>query len=109
MGNHTAGELIVTHVRYLTEHRTNESALELLDLAIARAKESSSFSSDVEFDDDNHTDTPLGKLIFEAFAPNGLADIPRYNELNEDEDEYEAFDELYEATYGAFSARYELS
>jgi hypothetical protein len=58
------------------------------------------------FDDALNTDQPAGRLIFEAFAPNGVADIPAYDLANEEGSE--DFDTLYDATFGAFDKRYGL-
>lgn len=109
MGNHSIGRAFAAIVETALERRRpDESALDILDMA---AEKTDIRGADAEFDDARNTDQPLGKLIFEAFAPNGIADIPLYDRLNAG-DELNAddvsFDELYDATYGAFRKRYDL-
>jgi len=110
MGNHSIGAAMAAVAATMADRRRDgETALEILDAA---ADASGVRGMDAEFDDAREPGQPLGDLIFEAFAPNGLADRERYNELNEasfdDDAAMEAFDALYDATYGAFSKRYKL-
>ena len=96
MGNHTAGALINNFaVQFAKDRRPNETAIEILDRAVKAAKASPGFSPDCEFEasdpynpgmkhpliDEWRDPTPaaiLGMLMVEAFAPNGLRDLPRY-------------------------------
>lgn len=96
MGNHAAGDLISNFAELLAAQRKPEdTALDILDRAVARAKASSEFTPDAEFEaghptkpgivhpvicqwTDPHPLAPLGMLMVEAFAPNGLRDLPKY-------------------------------
>lgn len=117
MGNFAVGRQMGSLVKVMVERRLEgETAIQILDAAAEMCELN---GTDAEFEDDKRTDQPLGRIIFEAFAPNGADDIAVFEELEtsiddgevEDEalDEAQAkFDELYEATYGAFSKRYDL-
>ena len=101
MGNHAAGRLVVLHVeRALAARTADQSALDVLDLAVSRAKTENGFGSDVEFEStdpdhpeqvhpdytderDPHPSAKLGMLLLEAFAPNGVADAERYRPMIE--------------------------
>ena len=96
MGNHQAGDLIANFAEmFAAQRKPNESALDILDRAVERAKACSGFSPDAEFEashpkkpgivhsvighwTDPHPLAPLGMLMVEAFAPNGLRDLPKY-------------------------------
>lgn len=120
MGNHTAGVLIATFAQaYGARRKPAETALEILDQAIAQAKLASGFSPDVEFEathptdmgvthpiigrwDDPHPLAPLGMLMVEAFAPNGLRDLPRYWFANGVQEDYPDGDRLAEEATDAW-------
>lgn len=116
MGNHTAGDLIANFAELLVAQRKpHETALEILDRAVERAKASSGFTPDAEFEashptksgivhpvighwTDPHPLAPLGMLMVEAFAPNGLRDLPKYWwMMGVPEEEYPDADKLNEA------------
>lgn len=118
MGNHTAGDLIANFAELESAQRKpTETALEILDCAVKRAKASSGFSPDVEFEashptkpgtvhpvigfwTDPHPLAPLGMLMVEAFAPNGLRDLPKYWwALGVPDDEFPDADKMNEASY----------
>ncbi len=106
MGNHAVGAAFIGIAETMIERRLEgETALMILDAA---ADKSGIRGADAEFDDSLDTSEPVGRLIFEAFAPNGVEDIPRYDELNETDEDYDAFDDLFEATFGEFRKRYKL-
>jgi hypothetical protein len=132
MGNQTAGTMIAQQVRRLVERRKDESAIDLLDAAMAWAKAQSGFSSDAEFEAedpdrpghghpdyanerDPHPKSALGLLMVEAFAPNGLEDLPRYEAMltgtapgADPSDEDAAQDAWYDEVCDPFKARYDL-
>lgn len=68
MGNHDAGRAMVAVGCALADQRekTGQSAREILDIACKDYR-----GCDAEFDDDAHPDYPFGKLITEAFMPEG--------------------------------------
>jgi hypothetical protein len=117
MGNHTAGDLIANYAAFFSEHRKpNEAALDVLDRAVAKAKVTSGFSPDAEFEashpteagtvhpiignwTDPHPLAPLGMLMVEAFAPNGLRDLPRYWWTTGFTDDYPDAERLHEEAY----------
>lgn len=104
MGNHSIGAAYVAIVETALDRRKpGETALEILNMA---ADKSGICGADAEFDDALDTDQPTGRLIFEAFAPNGVDDIPAYDLANETGTV--DFDTLYDATYGAFRKLYNL-
>ena len=128
MGNHTAGHLINEYATLLDAQRQpGQSALDILDKAVARAKTSPGFSPDVEFESadpdhpdrvhpdfdqwtDPHQKAVLGMLLIEAFAPNGLADLPRYEPMLDADDPNEemACDAWRDEICRPFTARYTL-
>ena len=99
MGNHIAGDLIAKFAAVFANQRgAGEKAIDLLDRAVAQAKAVPGFSPDAEFESsdpndprcvhpdfdswrDPHPKAALGMLMVEAFAPNGLADLPRYQAM----------------------------
>ena len=97
--------------------REGESALALLDAA---ADAAGIRRMDADFDGQHDAEEPMGRLLFEAFAPKGTDDIPRYLELMyaiddgdiEEGPELDAaqkeFHALHEAVYGGFRKRYAL-
>lgn len=133
MGNHTAGRLIADYAAMLVQTRgPDQSALDVLDAAVAKAKANPGFSPDAEFesqdpndptsthpefimDTDPHPSSPLGMLMLEAFAPNGTADVERYRPMlegtpdgEEDEAEETACERFWEEVKDPFRARYGL-
>ena len=131
MGNHVAGRIMALHVeRTLAARTPDQSALDVLDLAVSHAKAEDGFGSDVEFEStdpehpgqvhpdysderDPHPSAKLGMLLLEAFAPNGVADAERYRPMLEgtppdgDESAEEAaYDAWYEEVGRPFDDRY---
>lgn len=114
MGNHTAGDLLANFAAMYAEVRKpEETALEILDRAVTRAKGVSGFSPDAEFEashptekgvthpilcdwTDPHPLAPLGMLMVEAFAPNGLRDLSKYWFTNGVPEDYPGGDKLNE-------------
>ena len=96
MGNHTAGAMIAKNAELAwVQLRPGMSALIALDHAVESARRSPGFTPDAEFEAshptkpgqvndvfndwrDPHPASPLGMLMVEAFAPNGLRDLHRY-------------------------------
>lgn len=94
MGNHVAGKAIGLLAQTLWERRQpGETALELLDQACAGYR-----NCDAEFEaedpnnpghdhpeycsyTDPHPKAGLGMLIVEAFSPNGVVDLPKYEAM----------------------------
>lgn len=126
MGNHVAGQAIEKAATILVARRKpGETALALLDQACK-----GHHNTDAEFEStdpdelsqvhpeyanstDPHPKAPLGMLLLEAFAPNGVADQARYAPMlgSEDpDDDGEAEDAAYELwrteVYEPFKARY---
>lgn len=121
MGNHVAGRAIglaAEHAR-LTR-KPGDTAIELLDRVCARYR-----GADAEFEaeDPNHPDqvhpdyddytdphpgAALGMLMVEAFAPNGLQDLPRYAAMLDGvgEEEEAAFDAWAAEVEDPFRRRY---
>jgi hypothetical protein len=101
-----AGDLIAKFAAIQSaQRRPGDKALDLLDKAVAEAKSVSGFTPDAEFEashptqagivhpiladwTDPHPLAPLGMLMVEAFAPNGLRDLPRYWFANGVPDDY---------------------
>jgi hypothetical protein len=127
MGNHTAGDLINAYATQFAAQRTDgETALDVLDKAVKAAKSSSGFTPDVEFEasdpdrpgythpeftfwTDPHPKAVLGMLMVEAFAPNGLADLPKYTPASDSEEDSDDAYDLWETEVGSpFNRRYEL-
>lgn len=97
MGNHTAGRYVVMAATIMAERRqAGETALEILDSAVAMAKENYDYSDDTEFDDAAQPGAPFGDLLTEAFYPN--------YEANPDSDD--DGDQWYDLVYAPFKARY---
>ena len=119
MGNNRLGATFARIAETMVDRRREgETALEILDAAAEAAEIR---GMDMDFDDQNRPDQPLGLLMFEAFAPNGVKDAERYASLEESIDdgdlepgsaELEAaqteFDSLYQAVHGSFRKRYRL-
>jgi len=119
MGNNRLGASMASITEALVpRRREGETALDLLDAA---ADAAGIRGMDADFDGQDRPGEPLGDLLFEAFSPNGIADIERYEEVSQSIDdgeveygtpEHEAaqaeFDAMYEAVYGGFRKRYDL-
>ena len=119
MGNNRLGATFAKIAETMVaRRREGETALEILDAAAGAAEIR---GMDMDFDDQDRPSEPLGLLLFEAFAPNGVQDAERYASLEEsiDDDELEygspeheaaqtEFDAMHEAVHGAFRKRYEL-
>lgn len=96
MSNHMSGDLIAKFAAIYSANRDSlETPLGILDRAVAKAKSVSGFTPDAEFESshpikpglvhlhvnnwtDLHPEAPLGMLMVEVFAPNGLRDLPKY-------------------------------
>ena len=123
MGNHVAGEAMGRMGQMLYERRRpEETAIDLLDQICMPYK-----NCDAEWeagdparpghkhpDIDSYTDPDpkagIGMLMVEAFAPNGLKDLPRYQPMfDADHPDHEsATDAWFEEVYDKFKARYEF-
>lgn len=121
MGNHAAGQAVGLAAQHaLSVRAPGETALDILDRACRKYR-----GSDAEFesedtanpgvvhpDYDSYTDphpkAALGMLMVEAFAPNGLADLPTYAAMldGDDPDEEVAFDKWSAEVDAPFTARY---
>lgn len=100
MGNHDAGRAIVALATLAAERRLpDETALQILDIALDRAD---ARGADAEFDDETQPDTAFGKLLTEAFAPDGKT-ADDYDA--EDDDDGETW---YNEVYRPFRERYGL-
>ncbi len=103
MGNHTAGALIVGFAETMYDRRQEgETAKEILDAAVEKAKASSGFSTDAEFDDSFDPGTTFRKLLIEVFTPAGR----NPDDYTSDEGGWELF---YDEIHTAFSDEYGLS
>jgi hypothetical protein len=98
MGNHAAGAMIVTTVEAMADRRRpGESAMDILDAALAKVKASPGFSTDAEFDDAAQPETPFGQVITEAFGtPGKVYDDPEG-------------DDWYDDVYAPFAQRFGLT
>lgn len=126
MGSHTEGNAMGRAAQAAVKNRQpGQTALEILDEICMPYR---NLDAEFEAEDPNHrgqvhpdfnswTDphpgAGLGMLMVEAFAPNGLADLPKYAAMmgGPDTDEAaeaeEAACDLYEAeVHGPFSKRY---
>jgi hypothetical protein len=111
MGNHAAGQAVGLAAEHaLSVRLPGEGALAILDRVCLKYQ-----GSDAEFESedpanpgashpdyysytDPHPKAALGMLMVEAFAPNGLADLPTYAAMLDDAgDEEEAAYEKWEA------------
>jgi len=119
MGNNRLGATFAKIAETMVaRRREGETALEILDAAAEAAEIR---GMDMDFDGQDMSDEPLGRLLFEAFSPNGVADIERYDAVSQSIDDGELeygspehdaaqaeFDAMDEAVYGEFRKRYEL-
>lgn len=125
MGNHTVGTAIGLAAEESTRNRrAGESAIDLLDRICNPYR-----NCDAEFESfdpehpscthpdfgsflDPHSKAALGMLMVEAFAPTGLAALPRYSAIfdcNADDATSEASSELWWAEVRTpFKARYDF-
>lgn len=145
MGNHTAGNMIAAFAETLSKQRVSEQtlrshgarpdldALRILDEAVSRARNTPGFTPDAEFEashptkpgivhpeisswTDPHPLAPLGMLMVEAFAPDGLRDLSRYWYANGVPMEYPSSSDIeaaacdlwWEEVYKPFKTRYGL-
>lgn len=100
MGNHTAGRYVVMAATLIAERRADgETALDILDKAVAKAKENYDYSPDIEFDDDARPGEPFGDLLTEAFNP----DYNPEHDIDADGDEGEVW---FDTVYMPFKQRY---
>lgn len=88
MGNHAAGSMIVNVATAMFERRrSGETAIQILDAAVEKAKASPGYSSDTEYDDAPWKDGPFRSLLIEAFG-NG-------DDFADDDDGERFFDNCY--------------
>ena len=69
MGNHAAGRAMVQVACALDDHRqqTGQAPIEILDIACSPYR-----GYDAEFDDSRNPDEQFGRLLCEAFSPDGF-------------------------------------
>lgn len=123
MGNHDAGLAIGLAAEAAVGNRKEgEAALSILDRICKpyRGCDAEFESRDPEnphnvhpeFDDFRfpHPKAALGMLMLEAFAPNGLADLPRYQPMlgEPGEQEIAACDAWWDEVRDQFTTRYEF-
>jgi hypothetical protein len=117
MGNHEAGRAIGRMVLALVaRRREGEDALAILDEACNpwRGADAEFESEDPnnpgqihpDYDDYRYLPSPMARLMVEAFAPNGLTDLARYQSA--DPEDEEASDTYYEEVVMPFRERYEF-
>lgn len=96
MGNHDAGRSMVQTACALDDQRarTGQSALEILDIACGPYRD-----TDAEFDDERQPETQFGKLLIEAFAPQGTYDSSLDNDYQ---------DQWWDEVVVPFKERYQL-
>lgn len=123
MGDHYSGGAIGRlAIEAERGRRSDETALNILDRICERYR-----GSDAEFEAedpdrpgctdpvcndyrDPHPDRPvaaLGRLMIEAFAPNGLTDLPRYQTTYEDDSE-DGIEAHWEEVIFPFRKRYDF-
>lgn len=118
MGNHEAGRAIGTMVLTLIDRRKpGESALDILDLACEPYRTCDAEFEAVdpkdprrvnpEYSDYRFLPSPMAVLLVEAFAPNGLADLPRYGKAYDNDDE-EGIDAYWDEVIDPFKKRYDF-
>ena len=125
MGNHTIARVIGPQAEHaVTTRRPGESALAILDRLCQPWRDTDAEWSAVDPSNPSrvHPDYPeitsphphasLGMLMVEAFAPNGLADLPRYAPMLSTDATREARFEADEAWWNEvgepFKKRYEF-
>lgn len=120
MGDHYSGTAIGQAAMEAERNRKDETALDILDRICSRYR-----GSDAEFEAEDpskpghvdpvcddyrnpHPDQPvaaLGRLIIEAFSPNGLDDLPRHQTAYENDDE-DGVDAYWDEVLIPFQNRY---
>jgi len=104
MGNHAIAKPVGLGAEKLLrareEGKVTLSALEILDILCEPWR-----GCDAEFSHYRLPQFDLGKLMIEAFSPNGLADLPKYLEAEWDE---EIDDLWWEEVCKPFSDRYDF-
>lgn len=124
MGNHTAGDAMGRAAQIaIAKREPGRTALTILDELCEpyRGCDAEFESSDPtrpghvhpDFDSwcDPHPGAGLGMLMVEAFAPNGLADLPRYAPMLDSDDpaaEEAACDAWFREIEEPFSKRYQF-
>jgi hypothetical protein len=122
MGNHAVGHSMQRLAEEAMRNRNGESAMDILDRICSpyRGTDAEFESEDPdrpgyvhpEYGDatDPHPKAALGMLMVEAFAPNGLSDLPRYAPMVDDSAdaaaEETACDAWWAEVYDPFKARY---
>ena len=120
MGNHQAGrEIGKAAEAAVAVRKAGETALAILDRVCSRHRgcdaefesEDPNNPSNVHPDYDSYTDphpgAALGMLLIEAFAPNGMADLPRYAPmLSRGPEEEKACDAWWTEVYFKFRDRF---
>lgn len=120
MGNHIAGYAIGLAAELaLATRQPGETALELLDRSCeahrgidaefesTNPKNPDQVHPDFALNTDPHPKAALGMLMVEAFAPNGLADLPRYEAMlgcEEDAEDQDAAEAACDAAYDLWDA-----
>lgn len=108
MGNWTGWAMLDIATELFNATHASVPARDRMDMVVDRVRATDRFADDVEFEDGLYNpESPFTRLIFEALAPNGLADLPVYMADEDDED----YDEdrqsaLHDATFGALHALY---
>jgi hypothetical protein len=100
MGNHVAGQAVGLAAEHALSTRVEgETAMAILDRVCRKyhgadaewesedPAKPGSVHPDYEAYTDPHPKAALGMLMIEAFAPNGLADLPRYAPMIESEEQ----------------------
>lgn len=123
MGNHAVGKAMgLSAEMALRDRKAGETAIAMLDRICEPYR---GYDAEFEAEDPNdpgnvhpdigdytdpHPKAALGMLMVEAFAPNGLDDLPRYQAMLNGEGvaEVEACDAWFAEVERPFSARYKL-
>jgi hypothetical protein len=121
MGNHVAGRAVGHAAEIAIKARLQgETALALLDRVCKKYR---GYDAEFEAEDPNnpgtvhpdydsytdpHPNAALGMLMVEAFAPNGLTDLPKYAAMlnGEGDEEEAACDAWWQDVYEPFRKRY---
>jgi hypothetical protein len=115
MGNHQAGDAMGRMAATLIERRKpGETALQLLDVIcepwrgcdaeFESTDPNNSSQVDPRSDDYRWPPLALGMLMIEAFAPNGLADLARYQAIDPESED----DTYYDEVVAPFDQRYDF-
>jgi hypothetical protein len=119
MGNHAVGTAMGHAAQEAVRNRNSEeTALAILDRICEPYRDSDAEfevdSSDHEFESytEPHKNAALGMLMVEAFAPNGIADLPKYIQMNNKRstqgERNDAYDHWSQEVYDPFKARYDF-